>query len=1093
MTSSAPFFATRPALALLAAMVASVPGFAQTWSASGNGTWSTAANWTPASVPAGGNTAILGDAVANRTVTYDGAASGSLGTLTITQTSAATNALDLQRSLNLTNALTLGAADGGAARIILGSTSGAGFALTSANGVTLNQGGNLVFTSTGNGASGFNSGSVSSSTPVTVSGGALTLQASTGTSSSSTAITAFGGNFTMSSGVIAIDNSTGGADRRLALNSPSINITGGSFAAAPRSGAQIQFNNASVAANITFNPASLGGNISFNFQSDAAQNFTTGVNLTSKMDLRGLGVKTLASTASGNGVGSLFLWDTNGAAPGSAVTVRLGSNLTLSTGSSQPAVNSGGHTLESGRINAAIDTNGFTFDLASGASNGTWTPNMTAQAGATNTVWTLSGNGSFRANAFNLAAGNVTTNLGAGLVLNAVGGNATVNDLGNNGTINSASIFRYSGSASASNPATLAWARDIGQIEVRSGVLKLTTTAAAGSTVGKISVTTGGTLSIGSEANLGSAPATPVADYLVLDGGTLTNSAGIGTWSANRGIVLAAAGGTVNTTTTFVTGVITGTGALTKTGPNYLWTSNNVFSGGFIFNQGWIRPRAYSTVSGGVVTGSPVGTGILTINGGGLGGASGYSPTYFVTQTNVAADFAVNTGAIATNQNKMVTFAGPINLLGAQRTVSLGSYTTAANSIATPYGGSVVNGSQGGSASLNFISADGVLNTVITNGDLRFVRESLGGAGDYAALNFDAATFGGGAGLTIGANVITTMSQANPFGEVAGDQPRVTVESGGYFNLSDANGARSPRIRTLAGAGVVTSLVGSGASTLTLNPQSGDTATFSGRIVDGSTLNGTLGITSSATVALSKTGAGTQVLSGPNSYSGDTSVSAGVLSLGQASLADGADVVITGGGKLDLNYIGTDNIRSLYIAGVQQAAGSYGATGSGAAIVNDTVFSGAGTLTVATGPVVADPFVAWATGYGLSGTSANADADPDGDGTANLLEWILGGNPTVSDASSHQAVVSKDAAYLDLSFSRADETEAAATLVARWGVDLATWSEVTVGAGNSGPDANGVLVVVVENGSSPDTVTVRVPLANAAAGRLFANLRAAKN
>ncbi len=933
---------------ILAAMSAPGLGFGQTWNAVGNGTWSTAANWSPATVPSTGGSAVLGDTAANRTVTYDSAASGSLGNLTITQASAATNTFDLQRSLNLANTLTLGATSGGTAQFNLGSTAAAGFTLTSLNGVTVSSGGSLLFSATTNTAgTGYTLGGVSGSTPITVSGGNLTVQATVGSFTSGTAVSS-AGNLTMSSGAIVIDNATGAASRRLALNGQSITITGGSISGA-RSGAQIQFNNTSSTSNITFTPSSFTpGNLSFNFQSSQAQNFSTNQTITSTTDLRDMGVKTFTSTAPTSGIGYLQLWDSNSSTVGSAVTLRLGSNLTLNTGAAQPSLHTsaGAHSADaSNRIDAAIDTNGFNLDLRAGAGNGTWTPNAVS---IFNTGYTLSGNGSITANAFNFSTANVTTNVGAGTVLNAAGGNATATNLGTTGTIDPASVFRYSGSASAGNPATLTWARNIGQIEVTSGVLRLTTTVNATADVSKIRVTSGGTLSISSEANLGTAPAAPVADYLTLDGGTLTNTSGVNTWNTNRGFVLGAGGGTMNVTTTFVVGVITGSGALTKTGTNYLWTANNTFSGGFNLNQGWIRPRAYSTVSGGVATSSPVGTGNLTINGGGLSGASGFSPTYFVNQTNVAADFTVNTGTIGVNQNKMVTFAGPINLLGAQRTVSLGSYTTAANSIATPYAGSVINGGLGGSGSLNFISADGLLNTVVTNGTLRFVRESIGGASDYVSLNFDAATFSAGAGLAIGSNVITTMSKANPFGSVAGDQPAVSVEFGGYFNMADANGARSPEIRTLAGTGVVTSLASTGASVLTINAQNGDNATFTGQIVDGSTLDATLGTTSAATVALIKSGAGTQTLGGVNAYSGDTTVNGGILALSAAGLNDASTVSIASGAALALNFSGSDTVAALFINGVQKQAGVYTSSNSSGAI------TGIGSLTVTTGPIVLD-------------------------------------------------------------------------------------------------------------------------------------------
>lgn len=1066
--------ATRHILVLFAAMSASSLGLAQTWIAAGNGTWSTAGNWSPAAVPTTGNTSILGDTATNRTVTYDAAASGSLGNLTITQTSAAINSLDIQKNITLANTLTLGATGGGTARVILGSNATAGFTLTSSNGVAVNSGGSLVFVSTTNGGNtGVTLGGLSSSTPVTVSGGTLTIQATTG-SNTGTAVSSIGGNFTMSSGVVAIDNSAGGIDRRLAFNGALVNITGGSFSTAFRNGAQLQFNNTSAAANITFNPSSFGGNITLNLQSDFAQSFSTNQTIAVKMDMRGLGVKTFTSTASGNGVGQIFLWDTNSGTAGSAATLKLGSNLTLGSGLGQPAVNqTGGHTLEAGRIDAAIDTNGFTFDLSNGASSGVWTPNATTQASASSTVWTLSGSGSFRANAFNFAAANVTTNLGSGLVLNAIGGNASATDFGSVGTVNAASIFRYSGNAATANPSTLTFARNIGQVEVTGGGTLRIQSGASGTiagisasngtvdlggaarAVGTLSLTGGtlangtysltsgdftglqtgtvsgnlsggsnlvknsagtltlsgansftgktqvnaGTLSINTDGNLGTAPGSFVADQITLNGGTLVLTSGL-TLATNRGITLGASGGTIDVGGALLatSSVITGAGALTKTGTGFLRSGNNTFSGGLVLNQGWIRPTAFSTVVNGIVTGGPVGTGNLTINGGGLSGASGFAPSYFVTQAFVNSDFGVNTGAFGTGQTNRVDFAGPVDLRGAQRTVSLGRYTTSANSVGA------------GNSSLNFTSSNN-LTTTLGNGTIRFVRESLGGASDYSSVNFDQATFTSGTGLVIGSNVITTMSQANPFGAVAGNQPQVNVESGGYFNMSDASGARSPQIRTLAGAGVVTSLAGNGTSTLTVNPQSGDSTTFSGQIVDGSSLNGTLGTSSAAVVALSKTGAGTQILSGNNSYSGGTTVSAGTLLVRNTSGSGtgSGDVNVSSGATLGGNgsISGATVLTSATIgsSGDTLSLGSTLATNGSSTLASGSTVNVAGGSSITSGTFTVDGILGGGINVGGSGNTLNGSGTVNGTttvnggtigGTLNLATLVATGNSIIS-------------------------------------------------------------------------------------------------
>ena len=96
-----------------------------------------------------------------------------------------------------------------------------------------------------------------------------------------------------------------------------------------------------------------------------------------------------------------------------------------------------------------------------------------------------------------------------------------------------------------------------------------------------------------------------------------------------------------------------------------------------------------------------------------------------------------------------------------------------------------------------------------------------------------------------------------------------------------------------------------------------------------------------------KKGQGILNLTGANTYGGDTVVEAGVLRMTSAYLADGADVFLTTGGQLALAYGGAaDDVRSLYFDGVPQVTGTWGATGSGAAHINDTFFRGPGKLNV---------------------------------------------------------------------------------------------------------------------------------------------------
>ena len=81
-----------------------------------------------------------------------------------------------------------------------------------------------------------------------------------------------------------------------------------------------------------------------------------------------------------------------------------------------------------------------------------------------------------------------------------------------------------------------------------------------------------------------------------------------------------------------------------------------------------------------------------------------------------------------------------------------------------------------------------------------------------------------------------------------------------------------------------------------------------------------------AITAVTKSGSGTWVLSGANTYSGKTTVQQGTLSIASAkSLGAKTDVYISEGAMLELSFKGELKIGKLYLGGKEQPAGSYSA------------------------------------------------------------------------------------------------------------------------------------------------------------------------
>lgn len=148
---------------------------------------------------------------------------------------------------------------------------------------------------------------------------------------------------------------------------------------------------------------------------------------------------------------------------------------------------------------------------------------------------------------------------------------------------------------------------------------------------------------------------------------------------------------------------------------------------------------------------------------------------------------------------------------------------------------------------------------------------------------------------------------------------------------------------------------------------------FDGTINDGGGGGG-----STATTTVRKIGTGELVLSGLNTYTGDTIVEAGTLSITNQYLADTADVYLTSGATFNIDFgnLGfIDVIDSLFIDGVGQATGTWGRIGSGADHENN-LFTGDGLLQVSTVGTLPGDF----------------DGDGDVDGV-DFLVWQQGGSP----------------------------------------------------------------------------------------------------
>jgi autotransporter-associated beta strand protein len=152
---------------------------------------------------------------------------------------------------------------------------------------------------------------------------------------------------------------------------------------------------------------------------------------------------------------------------------------------------------------------------------------------------------------------------------------------------------------------------------------------------------------------------------------------------------------------------------------------------------------------------------------------------------------------------------------------------------------------------------------------------------------------------------------------------------------------------------------------------------------------------------LTKAGPGTLALTNANSYSGNTEVQAGTLSLSLPSLGNAADVLLSTGATLDLGFTSTDSVHALFIDGVSQPAGTWGGIASDAPLKTPLI-TGTGKLFVAAfvgtplagdfnedGIVDSSDLAVWSANYGLSEGAAHIQGDANGDSMVDGSDYQI--------------------------------------------------------------------------------------------------------
>jgi len=251
-----------------------------------------------------------------------------------------------------------------------------------------------------------------------------------------------------------------------------------------------------------------------------------------------------------------------------------------------------------------------------------------------------------------------------------------------------------------------------------------------------------------------------------------------------------------------------------------------------------------------------------------LAGTQSVSPFALITFDVSRYNFDVGSGLSQTNSVSLNGAAAGVLETGAGTLVMASSNSAAGGALVSDgtlviASGAVVGGNITNNSTLVFDGAHGgVANAVSGTGSL--VKSGTGIATFYASNSYTGATVVSGGQLMLGG------AGAIPTGSAVEIAAGASINLTGFFAPTNINRT----IGGLTGAGV---LFGSG-GTVTVNKASGSD-TFSGDIQGGQ--------------GLIKSGSGTLVLSGANSYTGGTTVSAGALIV-NGSTAGGALAVSSG-------------------------------------------------------------------------------------------------------------------------------------------------------------------------------------------------------
>ena len=483
-----------------------------------------------------------------------------------------------------------------------------------------------------------------------------------------------------------------------------------------------------------------------------------------------------------------------------------------------------------------------------------------------------------------------------------------------------------------------------------------------------------------------------------------------------------------------------GNGTLNLTGINARTTGSTTINSGIVSAQSaqaFASGAANIAVSGGVlnqtVANALTATNLLTVSSGtaNLSQANNYSGSTTLTSTGVINASA--SGALGTSNVTLTNGTLQLSNTGAMSTGTLalnGGTLQLRNDSTTAFASGLATvGGTGTTIDVDSITASNPSRT-LSLGSLNIGSQTLNVTGGTNS-GTNRYTLGITGNTTLTANAIFNTTTADmTLAAIAGTNQSLTKNGTGTLNLTGAdsrttggtiiNGGILNVTGNLADTAVTVNTGGTynvantdtvGAVTLaggTISNSGGFVLTGTSYAVQSGSVSGILG---GAAVALTKTTAGTVTLSGSNTYTGITTISAGVLEAstlangnsGIGAATDAATNLVFGAPTATLRYTGASNVttgRSLTLSNGIGGGATIESSGAGTLSFDNTVALAYGT----TGQTRVLTLGGTNTGANtFSKVIANNAASPTSLTKAGAGTWVLGGVNTYTGATTVNA------------------------------------------------------------------------------------------